>query len=64
MTAKEFMREFIILFIVVYLLSLLLSYLYTVLVYDIGIIDYSLSLRLGLLFGIVLPLHRLLVKNK
>lgn len=63
MSVKEFLREFIIIFILVYLLSLLISYLYSILVHGIGIIDWSLSLRLGILFGIVLPVQRLLVKK-
>jgi hypothetical protein len=60
---KEFLRDFIIIFILVYVLSLLISYFYTILVYGIGITDWSLSLRLGILFGIVLPVQRLLVKK-
>ncbi len=63
MSVKEFLREFIIIFILVYVLSLIISFLYTILLHGIGIIDWSLSLRLGILFGIVLPTHRLLTKK-
>lgn len=63
MSLKEFLLEFLIIFILVYVLSLLISYLYTILVYGVGIVDWSLSLRLGILFGIILPVQRLLVKK-
>ena len=63
MSVKEFLLEFLIIFVLVYVLSLLISYLYTILVHGIGIIDWSLSLRLGILFGIILPVQRLLVKK-
>ena len=63
MSVKEFLREFIFLFILVYVLSLVISYLYTILVHGIGIIDWSLSLRLGILFGIAVPAQRLLAKK-
>jgi len=61
---KEFIREFIIIFIIVYVVSLIVSYLYTILVHGIGIIDWSGSIRLGILLGIIMPTMRLLSKNK
>jgi hypothetical protein len=62
-TVRRFIGEFIVLFILTYILSLIISYVYTILVHGIGIIDYSLSLRLGILFGIALPVHRRLSNN-
>jgi hypothetical protein len=61
---KEFIRQFSIIFIIVYVVSLLVSYLYTILVHGVGIIDWSGSLRLGILFGVIMPAMHLLSKSK
>jgi hypothetical protein len=63
MSVKEFLREFVILFILVYVLSVVVSFLYTRIVHRIGSIDWSGTMRLGILFGIILPAMRLFAKN-
>ncbi len=64
MNVKSFLRSFAVIFILVFVVSAIVSFLYSLIVHGQGIFDWELSFRLGLIFGIALPLVRQLEAKK
>lgn len=48
-------KEFIVIFIVTFIVSSLVTFIYSFIVHSEGIIDWSTSFRLSIIFGIIFP---------
>ncbi len=56
MDMKESLKGFLIVGPIVFLVSLIVTYLYSLIVHGSGVWDWEMSIRLGIIFGIALPL--------
>jgi hypothetical protein len=64
MTFKDFILGFFVSGSIVLVVSLVVAYLYGLLAHGNGVLDWELSIRLALIFGIALPIVRVLDKKK
>jgi hypothetical protein len=56
MSAKKFLKDFLIIFCIAFVVSILVTFLYELIFHGTGLIDWSVSLRQGIIFGIILAL--------
>ncbi len=56
MKSKKLLSEFVLFFCVTFAVSLVVSFLYSLLVRGIAVVDWELSFRNGILFGLIFPL--------
>jgi len=54
MNLKQTALSFVTIFIVVLLVSVLVTYLYSLIIYNIGVINWETSFQLAIIFGIIL----------
>lgn len=59
MHIKELFIKFVIVFVVTLVVTPLVTYLYSLIAHGAGVIDWELSFRFAVIFGIVLPLMRI-----
>jgi len=56
MKSKKLLSEFVLFFCVTFAVSLVVSFLYGYLVHGTAAVDWELSFRNGILFGLIFPL--------
>ncbi len=58
MDAKEKLTQFAIIFVIAFIASVVVSYLYTLIVEGAGIVNWELSIVLGIALGLVKVLRK------
>lgn len=56
MSVKNFITSFLLVFCISFIVSVVVSYLYSLIAHGTGSIDWALSFRNGIIFGIILAL--------
>ncbi len=64
MSVKNFAVNFFLIFCITFVISILVSYLYSLIAHGSGYVDWSLSFRNGIIFGILFPLITNLNRSK
>lgn len=64
MSVKNFIINFALVFCITFIVSIVVSYLYSLIAHGAGSIDWPLSFRNSIIFGIIIPLSNILKSNK
>ena len=64
MKIMNFLRVFVITFVIVFIVSTIVSYLYNLIAHGAGSVDWEGSIRLSILFGIMVPGIRIIEKKQ
>jgi hypothetical protein len=64
MKPAEFILSFLLVGALVFVVSSIVSYLYSLIAHGVGEVDWGSAVRLGIIFGIVIPSLRLMELRK
>lgn len=55
MSIKLFLSHFVVTFALAAIISLVVSLLYSLVVHGVGVFDWGISIRLGIVLGLIVP---------
>lgn len=64
MRIQQLLIEFVVVFAVTFLVSVLVTFLYSLIVHGAGVVDWEISIRNGILLGVVFPLSGAVMKRR
>ena len=60
----SFIKNFALIFCLSFAVTIIVTYLYSLIVHGNGIIDWTVSFRISIILGIILPIVKMFDKNK
>ncbi|MEN8118542.1 MAG: hypothetical protein ABFS16_16285 [Bacteroidota bacterium] len=64
MKLLNFLRDFIIIFVIVFVVSAVVSFVYSSIAYGTGSVDWESAIRFSIIFGIILPVLKLIENRR